>query len=82
MTIQPLRKDLMLYLKVRQLSRKFDKQKLLFEQNAFHPSLNTELLELHHLRLWSFRIDRSYRAVFIFLERDLIEMVDINRRYH
>jgi len=81
MTVLPLRKDLAHYLKIRQLFRKFEKQKSLFEQNPFHPSLNTELLEPHRMRLWSFRVDRNYRAIFIFIAKDTIEIVDINRHY-
>ncbi len=81
MTVLPLRKDLAHYVRVRQLARKFDKQKSLFEQNPFYPGLNTELLEPHGMRFWSFRIDRDYRAIFFFLKKDTIEIVDINRHY-
>jgi len=63
------------------LQRKFSKQKELFEKNPFHPSLNTELLEPRRLRIWSFRIDRKYRAIFIFRKKYAIEIIDVNDHY-
>lgn len=60
---------------------RFLKQKELFEANPRHPGLNVELLEPKHLRLWSFRVDRTYRAVFIFRNRDEIEVIDVNNHY-
>ena len=81
MRILPLHKEIEGYLKQRGLSEKFKKQKALFERNPFHPSLNTELLEPRSLRLWSFRIDRRYRAVFIFRDRETAEVIDINNHY-
>ncbi|HAP66741.1 MAG TPA: hypothetical protein DCQ99_02770 [Nitrospinae bacterium] len=53
----------------------------LFENNPFHPSLRTELLEPRNMRIWSFRIDRKYRAIFIFREKDTVEIIDINDHY-
>ena len=69
------------YLKKRNLERKFVKQKKLFEENPFHPSLKTELLEPRKMRIWSFRIDRKYRAIFIFRKKNTIEVIDINNHY-
>lgn len=68
-------------MKRRNLVSKYEKQKKLFEDNFFHPSLNFELLEPSHMRIYSFRIDRKYRAVFIFLGSDTVEIVDINNHY-
>lgn len=81
MTVPPLRDDLERYLKRHQLTAKFAKQKSLFEINPFHPSLHTELLEPRHMRIWSFRIDKRYRVIFIFLEKNAIEIIDINDHY-
>ena len=33
------------------------------------------------MKIWRFRIDRKYRAIFIFRERDVIEILDINNHY-
>jgi len=63
------------------LERKFVKQKLLFEQNYRYPSLHTEKIEPKHLNIYSFRIDRKWRAVFIVTEKNEAEIVDINPHY-
>jgi len=81
MKLALLHPELKDYLKERNLGKKFEKQKRLFEKNPFHPSLQTELLEPRKMRFWSFRIDRKYRAIFIFRERDTIEIIDINDHY-
>ncbi|OGF49845.1 hypothetical protein A3G55_04050 [Candidatus Giovannonibacteria bacterium RIFCSPLOWO2_12_FULL_44_25] len=81
MKILPLHYDLVEYLRKRQLENKFEKQKQFFESNPFHPSLETELLEPRTLRIWSFRIDRKYRTIFIFREKDTIEIIDVNNHY-
>jgi plasmid maintenance system killer protein len=82
MNILPLRSDLERYLDRHQLRRKWNKQKRLFEQNWRHPSLNTELLEPKDLQIYSFRIDRQYRAIFVFVNTDTVEVIDINNHYH
>ncbi len=51
------------------------------ERNPFHPGLGTELLEPRNMRIWSFRIDRKYRAIFIFRDRDTVEIIDVNNHY-
>jgi len=81
MKIIPLHREILDYLNGRNLEKKFEKQKRLFERNPFHPSLQTELLEPRRMRFWSFRIDRKYRAIFIFLEADTVEIIDINNHY-
>ena len=82
MNILPLHSDLETYLKKRRLEKKFVKQKALFEHNPFHPGLETELLEPKRMRVWSFRLDKKYRALFIFRAKDTIEIIDINNHYH
>ncbi|HJZ06107.1 MAG TPA: hypothetical protein VJ327_09740 [Patescibacteria group bacterium] len=81
MRVRPLRDDLIKYLKKRGLARKFEKQRGLFEMDQNYPSLNTELLEPRSLKLYSFRIDRKYRAVFIVTGDGEVEVVDINDHY-
>jgi hypothetical protein len=44
MKILPLHPEIKEYLKKRNLEKKFEKQKKLFEKNPFHPSLKTGLL--------------------------------------
>lgn len=81
MKIASLHPEIRDYLRERNLERKFNKQRGLFENNPFHPSLNTEVLEPRKMRIWSFRIDRRHRAIFIFRKADIIEIIDINDHY-
>ena len=81
MKVLPLHPDLKAYLKARRLEKKFMKQLNLFKENPFHPSLRTELLEPRKMKIWSFRIDKKYRALFIFIEKDVIEIIDVNDHY-
>ncbi len=81
MKITPLHGDLLRYLQRHGLERKFEKQKLLFEESPFHPGLKVELLEPKDMRIWSFRIDRKYRAIFIFRDQSALEIIDINNHY-
>ena len=57
-----------------------EKIKLLSE-NFSYPSLNTEILEPKEFRLYSFRIDRKYRAIFAVTVEGEIEIIDINAHY-
>ena len=81
MKILPLHPELRKYLKVRGLEKKFEKQIDIFKENPFHPSLKAELLEPRKMNIWSFRIDRKYRSLFIFIEKDVIEIIDVNDHY-
>lgn len=81
MQVKPLRTDLQKYVKIHNLSKKFSKQLEKFIENPRHPSLHTEILIPKHLKLYSFRIDRKYRAIFILLSSNLAEIVDINDHY-
>lgn len=80
MKIKALRKDLRKIVKKHNLKKKFLKQKKLFESNSKHPSLNTELLKPKHLRIYSFRIDKKWRAIFIIIKNQA-EIIDINLHY-
>lgn len=81
MKILPLRADLNEYAKRRHIAKKLGKQIKLFKKNPFYPSLNTELLEPKKMRIWSFRVSGKYRALFIFRQNDVIEILDINNHY-
>ncbi|MDO8751981.1 MAG: hypothetical protein Q7J22_00285 [Candidatus Wolfebacteria bacterium] len=81
MKILPLHPEIIVYLGKRNLVGKFEKQKRLFEENPFHPGLNTELMEPKAMKIWSFRVDRKYRAIFIFRSSETIEIIDVNLHY-
>lgn len=81
MTIKPIRSNLLTYTTKHNLKSKLEKQLSLFQTNPRHPSLNTELLEPKNLRIYSFRLDRKYRVIFIFVSMDTIEIIDINDHY-
>ena len=78
--IVDLREDVEQYLRRRGLWEKWEKANRLFENDPFHPSLNTELLEPKH-RLYSFRIDKKHRALFICLPADKIEVLAVTKHY-
>jgi len=80
MQIKPLRNDLKKILKKHRLQNKFLKQKRLFEKNPRHPSLNTEKLKPKKLSIYSFRLDRKWRAIFIAVNSEA-EIIDINLHY-
>ena len=81
MKVKPIRSKLIKYLEKRVLIGKFKKQINVLESNIQHPSLNTERLEPKELKLYSFRIDRKYRAIFAFTKYGEIEIIDINDHY-
>lgn len=81
MNIEPLRKDLQEYLHVRKLVGKWNKTSTLFTRNPHHPSLNFELLEPHWRGIYSFRIDRKYRAHLFITQRNTAEVFMITNHY-
>ena len=81
MQVKPLNKKLKRYLTSHNLVRKFEKQTKFFQQDPSYPSLNTELLEPESEKVYSFRIDKKYRAIFIFISTNEIEILDINDHY-
>lgn len=80
MKIRPLNDRLTRYLVSHRLEKKFIKQITIFQQNPRHPSLHTELLEPRSEEVYSFRIDRKYRVLFIVVNSE-VEIVDINDHY-
>jgi len=81
MKILPLHLEIKNYLRKRNLVKKFEKQKRIFETSPFCSSLKTKLLEPKKMRIWSFRVNRKYRAIFIFHKKDVVEIIDINNHY-
>lgn len=81
MHVKPLREDLQKYLLRHNIKRKFIKQLILFKTNPRHPSLHTERLEPKQLKIYSFRIDRQYRTIFILTNPNEAEIIDINDHY-
>jgi Txe/YoeB family toxin of Txe-Axe toxin-antitoxin module len=80
MKILPLRSDLLEYLAIHKLTSKWKKITVLLVSNIKHPSLNTELLEPKWHGIYSFRVDRKYRALF-FVKGDVIEVFQITNHY-
>ncbi|MFZ2555621.1 MAG: hypothetical protein WAZ27_00505 [Minisyncoccia bacterium] len=81
MNIDPLRADLESYIRSRKLGAKWKKALILFEANIRHPSLHVELLEPHWRGVYSFRIDRKYRALFFLTPRGTAEVFAITNHY-
>lgn len=80
MKLKPLRRDLVKYLTLHTLEKKWKKAGILFETNIKHPSLETELLEPHWRGIYSFRIDKKYRALF-FIRGAIAEVFKITNHY-
>ena len=80
MRIKPIRSDLVEYLKKRNLARKWLKAKRLFEADIRHPSLEVELMEPRWRGIYSFRIDKKFRALF-FVDGDIAEVFKITNHY-
>ena len=81
MLVAPIHRDIVLYLKKRNLLSKFNKQISILQNDIKHPSLNLEILEPKELRIYSFRVDKKYRAIFIFTSPQIIEIIEVNNHY-
>jgi Txe/YoeB family toxin of Txe-Axe toxin-antitoxin module len=81
MNIRNLSEKQSAYLTEHKLYKKFIKAKALFEENPFHPSLNMELLEPKHRLIYSFRLDRKYRVIFVYVETETVEVIAITNHY-
>lgn len=80
MYVRPLRNDLESYLKKHNLERKWEKVKVLFEQDIRHPSLHVELLVPKWRGIYSLRLDKKYRALF-FIRDNEAEIFSITNHY-
>lgn len=77
----PLHPEILQYLDSHNIKRILNKKLEIFLNNPFHPSLKTERLEPRAMKIWSFRINSKYRAIFIFLDHESVEIIDINNHY-
>lgn len=74
--------EILKYLGKRGLLKKYWKQVKLLSENPRHPSLNVELMEPKGEGVYSFRIDRKYRAIFVIIpEENAIKIFDTNDHY-
>ena len=64
-----------------QLAEKVIKAINLLTENPRHPGLNLEILEPREFKIYSFRIDKKYRAIFIYIAPQIIEIIDVNNHY-
>lgn len=81
MRVKNLRDDLVTYLAEHGLTKKWAKCRVLFEADPFYPSLHVELLEPKERRIYSLRLDRRYRALFIYLGNQEVEIVAFTNHY-
>lgn len=79
--VKPLSQEVRRYLTRRRLTEKFEKQAKLLQENVRYPSLRTELLKPSSERIYSFRIDKRYRAIFLFITDTEVEIVKITDHY-
>ncbi|MBI4120196.1 MAG: hypothetical protein HY454_01895 [Parcubacteria group bacterium] len=80
MLIRPLNGKIERWLKRFNLADKFAKQKIIFESNILHPGLNVEKLEPKNIGLYSFRVDKKYRAIFRIRDGSA-EIIHITKHY-
>ncbi len=80
MRIKPINAKVEKQLRRLNLTKKFEKKIILFEANPSHPSLNTEKLEPKSVGLYSFRIDKKYRAIFR-IHSGQAEIIHITKHY-
>ena len=52
------------------IQKRAEKQTDIFSENPFHPSLHSEKLQIKRKQLWSLRVDKRYRVLFRFLEKN------------
>jgi hypothetical protein len=80
MKLKPLKEEITAYLRQHNLEKKFAKAALLFEDNPLHPSLRVEVLQPPQYRIYSFRIDQKYRALFVQIGGEA-EILTITKHY-
>ncbi len=80
--IADLREDIEEFIQKHGLSKKWERARKLFENDPSHPSLNTELLEPKHRLIYSFRLDKKYRVLFICLPDGRVEIISVTKHYH
>lgn len=78
--IREINQKLENYLKKHRLSKKWEKVKLLLEDNISHPSLNFEKIILKRTIFYSFRLDKKYRGICI-IHKGEIEIIVFTNHY-
>ena len=81
MKTKPIRKDILEYVRGRNLLKKWEKAFALFQKDHRHPSLHTELLQPKWRGIYSFRVDKSYRALFFVDSNGEAEIFQITNHY-
>ena len=79
--IVPISQKIIKKISILNLQKKFDKQYRLLSENPAYPSLNVELLEPRKHGIYSFRIDRKYRALFIYRKEGVVEIIAVTAHY-
>ncbi len=65
------------------IRKKFEKQLHLLSANSQHPGLHAELLEPRQHGIYSFRIDRKYRGLFVYhSDIHAVEIISVTVHYH
>jgi toxin HigB-1 len=59
------------------IKKKAIRQEAIFRDHPFYPSLHTEKLIPKTKDIWSFRIDRTYRILFRFEDKNLITFLSV-----
>lgn len=80
MKLKPLRKDIIEYLIIHKFDKKWVKTSRLFNKNIRYSSLRIELLEPRWRGIYSFRVDKKYRALF-FINDGIAEVFKITNHY-
>jgi Txe/YoeB family toxin of Txe-Axe toxin-antitoxin module len=82
MKILPVHQEVISYIKKKNIEKKFSKQLRILKNNPQYPSLRTELLEPKKHGIYSFRINRKYRGLFVYrLDKQTIEVITVTDHY-
>jgi Txe/YoeB family toxin of Txe-Axe toxin-antitoxin module len=83
LTILPIDPEVQQQAKKHNVAKKFTKCCRIIVVDITHPSLNVELMQPKGKGIYSFRIDRKYRAIFVYRHNiQAIEIVAITVHYH
>lgn len=80
MRIKPLEKHVIDRITKWRLGKKWEKAIFFLITNPRQPSLNIELMEPKHRGIYSFRLDKKYRALY-FVDGNAIEIFQITKHY-
>ncbi len=81
MKISPLHVDILDYLIKHNILKKWEKSEGLFNENIKYPSLNVELLEPRWKGIYSFRLDKKYRALYFINKQGYAEIICVTNHY-